>query len=165
VNGEYGVRAATPDDAEFVLALFARDQVRPYTHGPRSIEDFHRSLEIAGKEVAILERDGKPFGNICLGTSSPWMLELQVIAMWENGRGAGRFGMEYVKWRGFDDLRVNRIYLEVVAANARARTLYERAGFTAEGLFRSGYCDADGNFHDLAAYGMLASDPRQSFLK
>jgi hypothetical protein len=160
VTGEYSVRAATPDDAEFVLELFARDHVRPYTHGPRSIEDFHRSLAIGGKEVAILERGGKPFGNICLGTSLPWLLELQVIAMWESGRGAGRFGMQYVKWRAFDDLRVNRIYLEVVAANARARMLYERSGFMAEGLFRSGYCDVDGSFHDLAAYGMLATDPR-----
>jgi ribosomal protein S18 acetylase RimI-like enzyme len=160
VTGEYSVRAATSDDAEFVLELFTRDHVRPYTHGPRSIEDFHRSLEIPGKEVAILERDGKPFGNICLGTSLPWMVELQVIAIWESGRGAGRFGMRYVLWRGFDDLRANRIYLEVVAANARARTLYERSGFTAEGLFRSGYCDVAGKFHDLAAYGMLASDPR-----
>jgi ribosomal protein S18 acetylase RimI-like enzyme len=160
VTGEYSVRAATPGDAEFMLELFARDTVRPYTHGPRSIEDFHRSLEIPGKEVAVLERGGKPFGNICLGTSSSWMVELQVIAMLESGRGAGRFGMQYVMWRAFDDLRVNRIYLEVVAANARARTLYERSGFTPEGLFRSGYCDEDGTFHDLAAYGMLAGDPR-----
>jgi hypothetical protein len=165
VTDEYSVRAARPDDAEFMLELFARDHVRAYTHGPRSVDDFCRSLEIDGKEVAVLERGGKPFGNICLGTSMPWLLELQVIAMWESGLGAGRFGMQYVMWRGFDDLRVNRIYLEVVAANARARMLYERSGFTAEGLFRSGYCDADGTFHDLAAYGMLASDPRQSFLK
>ncbi len=162
---EYSVRAATPADAAFVLELFAREHVRAYTHGPRSIEDYVSSLDRPGKENVIVERDGKPFGNLILGTSLPWMVELQVIAMGESGRGAGRFAMQYVIWRAFDDLKANRIYLEVVAANERARGLYERAGFTAEGYFRQGYCDDDGTFHDLVPYAMLASDPRQSFLK
>ena len=161
----FSLRPAVPGDAEFVLALFARDHVRPFAHGPRSIEDFADSLGRPGKENLILERDGEPFGNLCLGTGIPWMLELQVVAVWENGAGAGRYVMQYVLWRAFDDIKANRIYLEVLAENARARALYERAGFKAEGLFRSGYRNEDGVFRDLVPYGMLASDPRQSFLK
>ncbi|HTA39219.1 MAG TPA: GNAT family protein [Candidatus Acidoferrales bacterium] len=161
----FSFRPATIDDGEFVLALFARDHVRPFAHGPRSIEDYASSLGKPGKENLILERAGEPFGNLCLGTAMPWLLEFQVIAVWENGAGAGRYAMQYAIWRAFDDLGANRIYLEVVAENARARALYERAGFTAEGLFRSGYEADDGTFHDMIPYGMLASDPRQSFLK
>jgi len=165
VTQAYSVRAAEAADAEFVLALFARDHVRPFAHGPRSADDYVASLGRVGKENIIVERDGVPFGNLVLGLPQPWIIELQVIAVWESGCGAGRFALQYAMWRGFDDLKVNRIYLEVVAANLRARALYERAGFHAEGLFRQGYCDDDGVFHDMVPYGMLASDPRQSFLK
>jgi GNAT superfamily N-acetyltransferase len=152
------MRPAVPGDAEFVLALFARDHVRPFAHGPLSVEDYATSLSRPSKENLIVERDGAPFGNLCLGTAMPWLLEFQVVAVWESGCGAGRFAVEYAIHRAFDELGANRIYLEVVAANMRARALYERAGFTAEGLFRSGYRAGDGTFHDLVPYGMLASD-------
>jgi ribosomal protein S18 acetylase RimI-like enzyme len=170
VSARFSLRPAGQEDAEFVLALFARDHVRPFAHGPRTVEDFADSLTRRGKENLILERDGAPYGNLCLGTSLAWMLELQVVAVWENGAGAGRYVMQYVVWRAFDDIKANRIYLEVLAENVRARALYERAGFSAEGLFRSGYEDEDGIFRDVVPYGMLASDPRpafgsQSFLK
>jgi GNAT superfamily N-acetyltransferase len=162
VTARYSLRPAVPEDAEFVLALFAREHVRPFAHGPRTIEDFADSLVRKGKENLILERDGKPFGNLCLGTAIPWLLELQVVAVWESGGGAGRYVMQYVIWHAFDDIKANRIYLEVLVENARARALYERAGFKAEGLFRCGYQDEDGIFRDVVPYGMLASDPRLS---
>jgi ribosomal protein S18 acetylase RimI-like enzyme len=158
VTPPFSFRPARAEDAEFVLALFARDHVRRFAHGPKSIEDYASTLARPGKENLILERDGVPFGNLCLGTAMPWLLEFQVIAVLENGTGAGRYAMQYAIWRAFDDLKANRIYLEVVADNVRARTLYERAGFKAEGLFRSGYQADDGTFHDMVPYAMLASD-------
>jgi GNAT superfamily N-acetyltransferase len=161
VTPGFSFRPATPEDGEFVLALFARDHVRPFAHGPRSLEDYASTLARPGKENLILERNGSPFGNLCLGTALRWLLEFQVVAVWENGAGAGRYAMQYAIWHAFDDLKANRIYLEVVAANARARALYERVGFKAEGLFRSGYQADDGTFHDMVPYGMLASDPRE----
>jgi Acetyltransferase (GNAT) family len=82
----------------------------------------------------------------------------------ENGRGGGRFALGYALWRAFEDLKVNRVYLEVVAKNVRARKLYERAGFRAEGFFRDGYRADDGTFHDMVPYAMLARDPRHSLL-
>jgi RimJ/RimL family protein N-acetyltransferase len=163
VNAKFALRPAVPEDAEFALALFARDHVRPFAHGPSSVDDFVKSLGQRHKENLILERDGEPFGNLCLGTGHSWMLELQVIAVAESGSGAGRYAMQYVIWRAFDEMKANRISLEVLAENARARALYERAGFTAEGMFRSGYRADDGTYRDLMAYGMLASDPRPAF--
>jgi hypothetical protein len=165
VTAPFTLRVAEPGDAEFILALFARDHVRAFAHGPLSKQDYVSSLGHAGKENIIVERDGMPFGNLVLGTPEPWLLELRAVAVWENGCGAGRFVMQYTIWRAFDDIQANRIYLEVVAENARARALYERAGFHQEGVFRQGYRAADGTYHDLVPYGMLASDPRQSFLK
>jgi len=154
----FSLRPAVPGDAAFVLELFSREHVRPFAHGPRDAEDFLSSLLKPGKENLIIERDGAPFANLCLGTALPWLLEFQVIAVWENGCGAGRYALQYALWRAFDDLKANRIYLEVVAENVRARRLYESVGFTAEGLLRSGYRADDGSFHDMVPYGMLASD-------
>jgi len=161
----FSIRGATAADAEFVLELFSRPHVRQFALGPRSADDFAAGLTRSGKENAIIERDGVPFGNLVLGTALPWLLEFQVVAVAENGRGGGRFALGYALWRAFEDLKVNRVYLEVVAKNVRARKLYERAGFRAEGFFRDGYRADDGTFHDMVPYAMLACDPRHSLLK
>lgn len=158
MSAAFSIRPAVESDAEFVLELFASEHVRRFAHGPVNADDFIASLGRPGKENMIVERDGTPFGNLMLGTSLQWLLELQIVAVSENGRGAGRFAVDYAIRRAFEEVGAHRIYLEVLAANARARALYERAGFRAEGLMRDGYRAVDGTFHDLVPYGMLASD-------
>ena len=51
----------------------------------------------------------------------------------------------------FDDRSVQHAFLYVVAANTRARALYERHGLQLEGPERDGFRNAGGTFqrHDL----------------
>jgi len=50
------------------------------------------------------------------------------------------------------------MFLEVLESNEASRRLCESVGFRAEGLYRDGYRDEAGSFHNLVPYGMLAGD-------
>ena len=49
------------------------------------------------------------------------------------------------------------MWLEVLDLNANAARLYERLGFTREGVMRAAYT-LDGARRDLAIYGLLAEE-------
>ncbi len=151
----FTIRAAAPADAGFVLSLFGRPHIKSQLHPP-SEEQFLRSLERTGGENLIVERDGSPFANLVLDQDPEWLLTIRALAAWEPKRGAGRYAIGYAISHGFDDLRVHRIFLEVLAENTPARRLYERLGFRAEGFYRDGFRDDAGVYHNLVPYGMLA---------
>jgi RimJ/RimL family protein N-acetyltransferase len=155
---DFGMRKATAEDADFVLALFARPHVISQLHPPESVDGYLRALEEPNLEHLIIERDGEPFGNMVLETAPEWLLTIRVLAVREQRCGAGRFAMEYAIRHGFDEIGAHRIFLEVVESNYPARRLYESVGFREEGLYRDGFRDESGAFRNLVPYGMLVSD-------
>lgn len=76
-------------------------------------------------------------------------------AYWNKGFGikATRLTLKH----GFEDLNLNRIYLNVYANNPRAIKAYERSGFIHEGVLRQGVYK-DGNYLDLIVMSVLRSD-------
>jgi RimJ/RimL family protein N-acetyltransferase len=57
----------------------------------------------------------------------------------------------------FNHRGMHRVWLTVQANNARARHVYERIGFVAEGVFRE-HNFYDGHWHDEQLYGLLAAE-------
>jgi catechol 2,3-dioxygenase-like lactoylglutathione lyase family enzyme len=53
---------------------------------------------------------------------------------------------------------MHRIFIEVLESNEPMRRLCERVGFHVEGLYRDGYCDEAGTFHNLVPYGLVRGD-------
>ncbi len=157
---DFRIRKATLEDADFVLALFARPHVIGEIHLPNSVDGYQRALEDVRLEHLIIDRGGEPFGNMVLETAPEWLLTIRVLAVREQRCGAGRFAMEYAIRYGFDDIGAHRIFLEVLESNYAARRLYESVGFRVEGLYRDGYLDESGAFRNLVPYGMLVSDFR-----
>ena len=71
------------------------------------------------------------------------------------GSGFGApFLSAVVDWT-FRETGVHRLWLDVVATNARARHVYERAGFVFEGVQRQSYVTTAGERTDLAIMSML----------
>jgi RimJ/RimL family protein N-acetyltransferase len=52
------------------------------------------------------------------------------------GRGLGTEALRLIVGYGFEEIGLHRISLEVYAFNPRARHVYEKAGFVAEGVLR-----------------------------
>ncbi len=130
---------------------------RGFVHGPRSVEDFIDGLERPNREVLLLERDGRRFGFATFTLTDGWLMEIGLIACEKQRTGAGLFAVHWLKRRGFEELGVHRIFLEVVEDNIAARALYERAGFRQEGCYSDGFRSPSGEFRNLIPYGILAS--------
>ena len=72
-------------------------------------------------------------------------------------RGLGTESARIIVGYGFEQLRMHRIALEVYSHNPRARRVYEKVGFVAEGVLR----DAlrwDGEWIDATVMSILASE-------
>lgn len=80
-----------------------------------------------------------------------------VVAPEARGRGFGTDACRLLQRYSFEVLNLNRIWLRVGEANARAISAYARAGFITEGILRSAHY-ADGTYHDVRVMGALAQE-------
>jgi RimJ/RimL family protein N-acetyltransferase len=70
------------------------------------------------------------------------------------GKGHGRAAMDLMLRHAFYDLDLRRVWLAVVATNARAEEFYRRLGFQIEGLLREAIYK-QGHPHGLVLMGLL----------
>jgi len=70
------------------------------------------------------------------------------------GKGFGYEAMTLLLKFAFHELNLHRVQLTVFSYNERAIKLYERLGFTREGMFRE-FLARDGRRYDMILYGML----------
>jgi ribosomal-protein-serine acetyltransferase len=74
------------------------------------------------------------------------------------GRGLMTAAVKRLLEHAFDELRLNRVGIEVAPNNPRSRALAERLGFREEGLLREAERFADDDYRDLVLYSLLASE-------
>ena len=73
------------------------------------------------------------------------------------GKGAGTFAINEILKYAFLTLNLNRIELQVLDDNERAKYLYKKLGFVEEGTKRQA-CYKDGIYKDMIIMGMLKGD-------
>lgn len=73
------------------------------------------------------------------------------------GKGYGTAATRLLCEHAFRDLNLHRVYLHVLASNARAVRCYEKVGFQVEGRLRE-HCFVDGEYQDFVVLGILASE-------
>jgi RimJ/RimL family protein N-acetyltransferase len=92
------------------------------------------------EDYAILDGAGRHVGNCGLCHIDPRRRKAELwIYVGESttrGSGVGSSAVEALLARAFDGLRLNRIYLRVVADNPAAERFYLRLGFVPEGRWR-----------------------------
>jgi ribosomal-protein-serine acetyltransferase len=76
----------------------------------------------------------------------------------QQGRGLMTAAVKRFLEHAFDELRLNRVGIEVAPNNPRSRALAERLGFREEGVLREAERFADDDYRDLVVYSMLASE-------
>jgi len=72
-------------------------------------------------------------------------------------KGVGTAATGAMLQHGFGDLNLHRIALTVLAGNHRALRVYEKIGFTREGVLRDAVFK-NGSYQDLIAMALLAAD-------
>ena len=84
-------------------------------------------------------------------------LELKRMVVQSKGEGYGRAALRVAKKAAFDELLAHRLWLDVKSRNLRAKSLYEREGFTLEGVLREAVKVDDG-YESLVVMSMLRTE-------
>ena len=156
----YTDRPVSVDDTAWIVDLHGAEHVRPFVVTPSEL-DVHTALERGEMEQRIvLDGAGQRAGLWRAKLHDGWLVTLAAVISATPRRGAGRWALRRALQWAFEEHGVHRVWLEVTATNAIARTLYERHGFRWEGTGRDGFRTPDGTFENLCQYGMLASEYR-----
>lgn len=75
----------------------------------------------------------------------------------EYGKGLGTSTMNLILSYAFNELNLNKVYLQVAEYNQAAQALYAKIGFQEEGRFRKQHF-TEGSYHDMIAMGILQED-------
>lgn len=109
--------------------------------------------------VICRRTDGTPIGTIGLEDLDPVNGSAQVgIALGESrGEGLGSDAMRAILGFAFEELRLERVWLDVAAENAPAIRSYAKVGFVTEGTLRRAWF-LEGGFHDLHRMAILRDE-------
>jgi RimJ/RimL family protein N-acetyltransferase len=153
------IRPAAATDVDFLVELYANDEVRPFLAAGRSYDRAWIAEHLGGLVVA--ELDGEPAGAMAweLRSERNGIVHVGGVAVHPRFRGrrladdAARQLQHYL----LRDLGFHRIELEIYGFNERAQRHVERAGFVREGVKRQAYRRGD-EWVDGVLYGLVAED-------
>lgn len=74
-----------------------------------------------------------------------------------SGRGVGKWATEALFKIAFEELKLNKVYLNVLSDNSSAQKLYEKVGFNYEGELKE-HLIINGEKKNLKLYGILERD-------
>lgn len=159
------IRPAGANDVEFLVELYADEDVRPFLAASGSYEregvaaKVAQDPEIGG--VLVVELDGERAGAMAweLGNRRSGIVRVSGLAVQPGFRGrrvadnAARLLQRHlIHERGF-----HRIELEIYGFNERAQRHAERSGFVREGVKRKAYRHGDG-WADGVLYAIVQED-------
>ena len=162
------LRPLEPEDAELVSQWYADERVRWLMGDPPTSNAFrrHRYEETASGDREAVFRfmicrldDDAPVGRTDLfdidraNGKCGFGIALGDPASW--GQGLGTDAVEAIVDFAFGELRMERVWLDTDAHNARAQAAYRKAGFVEEGRFR----------HAWYQYGAFSDDIRMAMLR
>lgn len=107
-----------------------------------------------------IEEDGEYMGTISLKHIDPinknaeYAIALRKIAQ---GKGLGTKSSKKLLDIAFNELKLNKVYLDVLSDNSPAIRLYKKLGFKEEGELKN-HIVIDNSFHNLKLFGILKED-------
>jgi len=155
----FSIREAFEDDVPFIVSLFDHEHVAAILNAPTAAM-VQASFDDPSARNYIVEADGAPIGNFLI-SNQEWLFEFKILAVAEQGRGAGTFALQWGLQHAFETCGAHRVFCETREDNPRTIAILERLGFTREGVYRDGFRDAHtGRFRDLYPYGILDREYR-----
>lgn len=111
------------------------------------------------EDFAIVNADGDHVGNcgLCDIDSQRRKAQLWIYLGGHYGAGYGTVAVRKLLAHAFFELKLNRIYLRIVATNRRAEKFYAELGFVREGALRQDTL-FEGKYVDSVLMSLLASE-------
>lgn len=158
--GKVALRRSTAADISRLIAFEQHPAnapfIRLWTHAQHEAAIADKNI---GHFVVSEASSEKLIGHVILVgmENADLNLEFKRIVISEKGHGLGRDTVRAVKTLAFDELRVHRLWLEVLTQNIRARALYASEGFVEEGVHREALRQG-AVFHSLIVMSILAGE-------
>jgi RimJ/RimL family protein N-acetyltransferase len=159
------IRPAAPDDLEFLIELYADEDVRPFLAAAGSYDRDGIAERIAQDPEAggllVVELDGERAGAMAWELSNRRSRIAHVSGLAVQPRFRGRRladdAARLLQHHLIRELGFHRIELEIYGFNERAQRHAERSGFIREGVKRQAYARGDG-WVDGVLYALVAED-------
>ncbi len=164
---EVTIRPITEADTDKIVAWRNNPSVQehfiyraPFTRESH-LNWFHTRVETGEVAQFMIVADGEEVGSVYLRDIDQKNKKAEYgIFIGEDanrGMGVGTEAARLIIDYAFCELKLNRVYLRVFAANTRAIKSYEKAGFRFEGRFRDDVI-IDGEAYDIVFMGILRED-------
>ncbi len=144
------LRAASVDDLDAVMAIERTSGFERWV-GRSSAAEHRAMMADANAAYLVGEADGAVVAFAILrDLNDPHgnrYLKRVAVARPDQGVG-GAFLEQVIDW-AFNRAGAHRFWLDCFSHNARAQRVYEKLGFTRDGVLREAYLDADGVRRDL----------------
>ncbi len=117
----------------------------------------NKENECSDIHYAIVEEQDEYLGTISLksidrvSASAEYAISTRSCVQ---GRGVAQEATRLILQKGFNEMGLNRVYLNVLSDNTRAVRFYEKCGFVFEGEFRE-HIKLEGKLKSLKWFGML----------
>jgi len=153
------LRAAGPGDIPYILSVEAIPGHAERV-GRFSAAEHRAKMESGAYLYVVAETAEGPAGFAVMrpGEAGSGTMCLHRIAVARTGTGVGSRFVAALCERAFADPEIDRLWLDVLPANAAARHVYARVGFREEGLMRKALRRPDGRREDLILMAMLRED-------
>ena len=159
------IRAAGDADLEFLVELYADEDVRPFLAAAGSYDRDGIAEKIAEDPedggLLIVELDAEPAGAMGWGLSNRRSRIAHVSGLAVHPRFRGRRladdAARLLQHHLIRELGFHRIELEIYGFNERALRHAERSGFIREGVKRQAYARGDG-WVDGVLYALVEED-------
>jgi RimJ/RimL family protein N-acetyltransferase len=150
------LRPASAEDLAALVALARHPDVAA-TLSTRAAD----TLTAESAAVLAIEDRGRLVGGVCwaLVNRRSRIAEVRTLMLdpAARGRGLAVATIRELAARLVHDHAIHRVEAEVYGFNGRAQRVFERAGFTREGLRRRAY-DRAGGWQDGVRFGLLAEE-------
>jgi len=133
------LRDTIESDLQFVLKAETNSENNPYV-AQWSKSEHCKSFKNRDIRHLIIEdsKTGNSVGYIIMAgfQSQNKSIELKRIVVTKKGQGFGKEAIKLIKQLVFGKMKFHRLWLDVRDHNSKAKSLYEKCGFTEEGHIR-----------------------------
>lgn len=162
------LRAMELEDMEFLRAMINDEDMEHNVIGwsfPVSQYEqqkwFESTIQNKNNLRFIIEAGGKPIGLATL-TSIDWKNRkashgIKLFGDDIKGKGYGTDTVRTIMKYAFEELQLNRLYGSILEYNTASRKLYEKCGWTEEGVERKSIFK-NNQYHDEIVLGILKED-------
>lgn len=153
--GPVRLRAATPDDLGWVAALAAAPEVEP-SLAPGAADGLAGAVE---RGELLVTEDRRAAARLVVTHERHRIGAIRTLMVdpAAHGRGVGLAVLRALAAHGFAPLGLHRLEAEVYGFNVAACRLFDRAGWTREGVRRAAW-QRHGEWQDGVTYGLLAGE-------